>query len=208
MANLFIGFPVPRAKIADMIEGAAPPLEHISNHLPPGSDPLVLPGDIEADQIVKWTGTKFIGAAAPAGVILSPMCIHSSAFIPQTDETDYVSYDGGLRKGADAGSVLFIAPVSLPHGVTVTKLIHYGFRNHADAILDLQLRRMTNEGGVNAMADVLADWTDGDNSKEDTSIANAVVNNANYSYCLYLKIQPYDYNVTGTIFRRAVIEFS
>lgn len=66
MANLFIGFPVPRARIAEMITGAAPPLEHIVNHLPPGSDPLVLPGDISTDQIIKWNGTKFIGVALPA----------------------------------------------------------------------------------------------------------------------------------------------
>ncbi|GAH54174.1 unnamed protein product, partial [marine sediment metagenome] len=53
MANLFIGFPVPRAKIADMIEGAAPPLEHVVNHLPGGSDQLVLSTDIATNQIVK-----------------------------------------------------------------------------------------------------------------------------------------------------------
>jgi len=40
MANLFIGFPVPRAKIADMIEGAAPPLEHHTNHESGGADEM------------------------------------------------------------------------------------------------------------------------------------------------------------------------
>ncbi|MBA7495669.1 hypothetical protein ES702_06258 [subsurface metagenome] len=71
MANLFIGFPVPRAKIADMITGAAPPLKHIENHRPPGSDPLVLPGDISSGQIVKWDGSKFVGIAEPSGGIAS-----------------------------------------------------------------------------------------------------------------------------------------
>lgn len=67
MGNMFLGFPVPRAKIALMIEGAAPPLEHKENHEPDGSDPLVLPGDISSDQIIKWNGTKFVGSAAPSG---------------------------------------------------------------------------------------------------------------------------------------------
>lgn len=66
MGNLFIGFPVPRAKIATMIETAAPPLEHYDNHLPDGSDPIVLPGDISDDQILQWNGTKFTGTDAPS----------------------------------------------------------------------------------------------------------------------------------------------
>lgn len=40
MANLFIGFPVPRAKIADMIAGEAPPLEHKTQHENGGDDEI------------------------------------------------------------------------------------------------------------------------------------------------------------------------
>ena len=40
MANLFIGFPVARAKIADMIAGAAPPTDHASQHESGGSDEI------------------------------------------------------------------------------------------------------------------------------------------------------------------------
>lgn len=69
MGNMFLGFPVPRAKIAEMIEGSAPPLEHKENHEPDGSDPLALPEDISTDQILKWNGSKFIGSDAPAGGI-------------------------------------------------------------------------------------------------------------------------------------------
>jgi len=208
MANLFIGFPVPRAKIADMIEGSAPPLEHVSNHLPSGSDPIVLPGDIETDDNVQWNGTKFIGtAAAGNGVVLSPMSIHSSVFIPQDDQTDYHSYEGGLRRRADLGAAYFHGPVSLPHGVTVTKLILYGYRTDAAASLELILRCVTNSGSVNPMATISADWTDGNNSKEETSIGYATVNNSTYSYYLYAHIHPND-DVWDVILRRAVIEFS
>lgn len=63
MPNMFLGFPVPRAKIAEMIEGYAPPLAHVARHRPNGDDPLVLPADISAGQGVVWDGVKFIGAA-------------------------------------------------------------------------------------------------------------------------------------------------
>jgi len=67
MANLFLGFPVSRAKIADIVEGSAPPKEHGVWHEPDGSDPIVLPEDIESGQIVKWDGSKFIGVDLPSG---------------------------------------------------------------------------------------------------------------------------------------------
>jgi len=54
-----------------MIEGAAPPLEHKENHEPDGSDPLILPGDISSDQLIKWDGDKFIGVAEPSGGLAS-----------------------------------------------------------------------------------------------------------------------------------------
>jgi len=38
MGNSFIGFPVPRAKIADMIAGAAPPIIHHTDHETGGGD--------------------------------------------------------------------------------------------------------------------------------------------------------------------------
>lgn len=66
MGNLFMGFPVPRAKIAEMIEGTAPPSIHIVNHLPGGSDELVLSADISSGQLIKWDGSKFIGLDEPS----------------------------------------------------------------------------------------------------------------------------------------------
>ena len=40
MGNLFIGFPVPRAKIAEMIEGSAPPIIHHDRHEASGDDEI------------------------------------------------------------------------------------------------------------------------------------------------------------------------
>lgn len=44
MANLFIGFPVPRAKIADMISSDAPALDHATQHESGGDDELDVTG--------------------------------------------------------------------------------------------------------------------------------------------------------------------
>ena len=71
MPNLFLGFPVPRAKIAEMIEGYAPPLAHVARHRPPGDDPLALPADIAAGQLLGWDGSKFVGQAGGGGGIAS-----------------------------------------------------------------------------------------------------------------------------------------
>ncbi len=48
MGNSFIGFPVPRARIADMIAGSAPPSEHKSQHQDGGTDEMDLTGLIGA----------------------------------------------------------------------------------------------------------------------------------------------------------------
>lgn len=48
MANLFIGFPVPRAKIADMIAGSAPPSLHKTQHQNGGSDEIDCTGLVGA----------------------------------------------------------------------------------------------------------------------------------------------------------------
>lgn len=79
MGNLFIGFPVPRAKIADMIAINAPPAIHNVNHASGGSDQLDVTGltgaggvsfplrglwidDYDIDH-VKWT-PSFTGSGA------------------------------------------------------------------------------------------------------------------------------------------------
>ena len=46
--NLFIGFPVSRAKVADMISGSAPPTLHASQHEDGGSDELDVTGLVGA----------------------------------------------------------------------------------------------------------------------------------------------------------------
>ena len=48
MGNLFLGFPVPRAKIADMISGSAPPALHKTQHQDGGTDEMDVTGLVGA----------------------------------------------------------------------------------------------------------------------------------------------------------------
>lgn len=208
MANLFIGFPVPRAKIADMIIGSAPPLEHVANHLPDGSDPIVLPGDISTSQIVQWNGSKFIGSAAPGnGGYPSPISIHACHFNPVDDQLEYFANLAGLRKRVDDASGLYYAPVDLPHGVTVTKFTLFAYLDHVDTKCWCTLYRVSNAGAFNSMAAVHGEWVTGDSSGFDDSINYATIDNANYSYCMYATIDPY-MDVVTAILRRVMIDFT
>lgn len=89
MGNLFIGFPVPRAKIAEMIEGAAPPLKHKDNHLPDGSDALFPANGDASGKILRWTGSAFEWIAAPSAGAPFPF---DGINIGATFE-DYQAYD-------------------------------------------------------------------------------------------------------------------
>ena len=207
MANLFIGFPVPRAKIATMIEEAAPPLEHAQNHEPDGSDPIVLPGDITTDQLLQWNGEKLIGVdPAGDGGLPSPISIHPLQFHPLDDQTDYYCEQTGLRRRADLAYGMYYAPVFLPHGVTVTKLTLYAYRDDAAAAINIRLYRSTNSGVSVSMANVTADWIDGDGSAYDDSIDYAIVSNITYSYALYCYIDPND-SVDDVKLTRVKIDF-
>lgn len=208
MGNFFLGFPVPRAKIAEMIEGAAPPLEHIVNHLPPGSDPLVLPGNISSGQIIKWNGNKFVGTDEPAGAVpLSPISIHASSFQPEDDQIDYIADRLGLRRRSDLGEEAFYSPVMFPHGVTVSKVTMVAYRNDAAAALTVHLLRVDSTGSHAFMATLAADWTDGAGSIYDDSISYATIDNANYSYCLDAYVNPND-NIMDVVLFRIQIDFS
>lgn len=208
MANLFIGFPVPRAKIADMIEGAAPPLNHIVNHRPPGSDPLVLPDDIEDDQIVKWNGTKFIGTAEPAGGnILSPISLPAAAFRAEDDNLDFFCDATGLRRGTSTDAAYFYHALRLPHGVTLTRLTLFGYRDDANSLISLHIFRVSNAGATVGMIGLDSNWTDGEGSITGTSFMYATINNNDYAYVMRAYIVPND-AVGDVILRRAKLEFS
>lgn len=208
MSNFFIGFPVARAKIADMISSEAAPLDHASDHFPSGSDPIVLPGDISEDEVLQWNGTKFVGTAAGGnGGYPSPISIHPCHFNPIDDTVEFYCNLAGLRKRSEEASALYYAPVDLPHGVTVTKLTVYAYLSHADTKCWVTLYRISNTGSFDSMAAVFGEWVDGDNFGYDDSINQPVVDNVNYSYAMYCSLEPY-VDVETAILRRVKIDFS
>lgn len=120
MGNLFMGFPVPYAKIAGMIEGAAPPLKHIANHLPGGSDPLIAPDGMQAGQILQWDGAKFIAIATPTAGIASRYADTNLFWA-----TNFESLDGFYDSGSSGATVtLTEAMLELNTGTTNTALAY------------------------------------------------------------------------------------
>lgn len=207
MANLFFGFPVPRAKIADMISSEAAPIDHVADHLPDGSDPIVAPGDISDNEFLQWNGTKFVGTASGGnGAFPSPLSIHPLHFNPLDDTVNYYCNLSGLRKRTGDDQALYYAPVDLPHGFTVTKLTLYAYLSHTNTKCWVTLYRVDNTGTFGSMAAVFGEWTGGDDSDYDDSISNAVIDNANYSYAMYCVLDPY-MDVETAILRRVMIDF-
>lgn len=98
MGNFFLGFPVARAKIADMISGAAPPLEHKDNHLPDGLDALFPDNGAASGKILRWTDSAFEWIAAPTPGITFP-------WVDYILHTHFQSLDGFLESKAGAGTV-------------------------------------------------------------------------------------------------------
>lgn len=193
MGNLFIGFPVPRAKIATMIEEAAPPLNHVENHEPDGSDPIVLPDDITTDQLLQWDGEKFIGADVPeAEGFPSPVSIHACQFNPVDDQDDYTCDESGLKRRLSLDSAVYWAPVLLPHAVTVTRVTVYAFRDDGSAPFSVYLYRVSNTGVSQTMAYISIDLTSGNLNKFDSSIDYSTVDNDTYSYCIRCYMNPND----------------
>lgn len=109
MSNFFVGFPVPYAKIAGMIESAAPPLAHISNHIPGGSDPFV--ASMADGQILVWNTAAgaFVAATPSAGGGLGAYAntdLFYHSFIETLDGLEQYTSDNGAITLDEQGMML------------------------------------------------------------------------------------------------------
>lgn len=98
-------------------------------------------------------------------------------FCPQEPEIDDIakSISGWVR--ADVDNIIFVCPVMLPDGTTVTGAVVYG--NAAAEAETWTLRRIKLTDVTNvAMATAVI-------GTEDTTIANEVINNSLYTYLFY-----------------------
>ena len=135
-----------------------------------------------------------------------PLAIPPPAFVPNLDTQDWEITQAYVRNRAVLTQQVYVAPVYLPDGATVTKLTLYGGRVDVDAVMQLWLRRSNRQMGLETMATVLADWTTGYSSGYDDTIDYAVIDNENYDYSLELILDPND-AVEDVTFTGALIDW-
>jgi hypothetical protein len=189
---------VPYAVLAESLRSGGTTSDTSSNALYTltnnGSGPaLVAQGDVHIDGNLSWyTRTGYV-SVAPA------------AFIPD-DETYQYNRDTGaslLQDSPSSGSYYY-APVSLPHGATVTKFTVYYFDDSSGTIM-ARLRYSNMGTGTYAMAEALS-ADGGYGSTDDTSIDYAQVDNETRAY--YVRVQFPASAYSGTLnFKGVVIEY-
>lgn len=138
---------------------------------------------------------------------LSPLSIPPAAFVPRSDEQDWLISHDSLHNRVTLESQTFYTPIVLPHGVTISKLTLYGDRDDDLALLRLTLTRDDLAGAFDVMAEITADWITGYSSKYEDTILYPTIDNANYSYSLKVQLTPND-SINDVKFVFAKIEFA
>jgi len=136
-----------------------------------------------------------------------PLSVGSPAFISMDDTQEWNIADYYLDNRTVLTEQTFLAPVFLPHGATVTKFTLQGKRTTAVGTLTLYLYRNPPSGNAELMAELAADWADGDGSIETSNIEYAKIDNEAYYYFLLTKLDP-DAVVEDVKFRRAIIDWN
>ncbi|MCL5256441.1 MAG: hypothetical protein M1319_01420 [Chloroflexi bacterium] len=123
---------------------------------------------------------------------LHTLSVPPSAFTPWNSAVSYENHSTYLRLVGNAGA--FTAPVYLPQGAKVTKLVVYCLDNDAAAGCQVVL-------GRTAVNSAVPEWLARVNSSDsatvqklmDNTIVHPTINNGSYSYYL-------DFSVSGTSF--------
>ena len=116
-----------------------------------------------------------------------------SEFIPHSDSDTYLKVSGYLSTTND----IFTAPVNIPHGAVITKLVEYFYDNVATQALSVFLYRNDRIGGSSGTMALISVNTNlaGWRSAEDTTIAGATVDNDNYVYRVYVDFSASDADI-------------
>jgi hypothetical protein len=170
------------------LDGDAQELDRVPSH--PGGGitaPDVTGSAYSGRYLVAWQrnpAADILGhLAAPYGGVFS---IAGTSFVPADSAVsyDYRSWGGiSLTSPGTAYPLSLAASVELPEGATITSLRLYYQDSEPTADIWLDLMRFDGAGGADSMASVISS-TDGTSSKTETSISDAVVDPANYSYLL------------------------
>jgi hypothetical protein len=190
---------VPYAILAESLRSGGTTSDTSSNALYTltnnGSGPaLVAEGDVHVDGNLSWyTRTGYV-SVAPA------------AFVPDDETYQYDRDSGtGLMQDSPSSGSYYNAPVSLPHGATVTKLTVYYFDNSANGTILARLRYSNMGTGTYAMAEALS-ANDGYGSTDDTSIDYAQVDNETRAYYVRAQFPAAPYSDTLNL-KGVVIEY-
>ncbi len=151
-----------------------------------------------AAALISWNGRftlningNLSGVATYDGIYLSkPVIVAPCEFMPSNDTIQYEVSGLKLENRGTFAAQYFYATLQLPHGKTVSRLDLYCYRDDPASSVWLNMYRTDRELGQTAMAELIADWTDGYGSIADTSIVDAVIDNDTYVYYLLLRLQP------------------
>jgi hypothetical protein len=79
---------------------------------------------------------------------------------PERDTYDWISNGVFLRNRAALTAQNFHFSPVFPHGVTITKLTLYGYRDDALSSMQLFLYRINRVAGPTEMASITSNWSD------------------------------------------------
>lgn len=142
-------------------------------------------GETEADE---ETRTVVTVPGGPGFVSVIP-----HAFRPKYDGDEWVYLNNFELYNPAAVDLWEVAPINLPHGAVVNKFVLYYFDDTTTGKLTAWLYRHPLNGAAAGSPTVLAivdsiTVTGGYADLSDTSIGNATIDNANYTYFIQVKL--------------------
>lgn len=123
------------------------------------------------------------------------LSIGPSAFVPRSNTAVWLTQSPNLRNNDPAyGSMVFFAPVHLPHGAIVTAVTMWYARNDAASSIVLNLSFDPFDGSLgDFMSTIIGTDVTGSNvSLTDNTIASATIDNSANSYNLQIAIDNND----------------
>ena len=130
--------------------------------------------------------------------ITSYLSIPPAAFAPADEAYQYAQLGQKLTPNNSSSSAYY-APVSLPHGATVTKLTFYWRDTDGASNAVIALDRSAFNGFVSTMASAASSGSSGDGSATDSTIASATVDNSQYEYILGVTLPSASTSLYGVV---------
>ncbi|MCL5257577.1 MAG: hypothetical protein M1319_07255 [Chloroflexi bacterium] len=135
------------------------------------------------------------GAELQATATLHTLSIPTASFVPQTKNVDWLNSGNDIKLQSGSGALL--APVSLPQGAIVQKMVVFGYRSSAGGSFSLNFQKMAfstatvkNLGGA-LSTDVIG------TQKRPVTYSNVTIDNTLNTYYLYLYLNGTSVSVSG-----------